>query len=78
MMNKKLNFVPYFSDALTVTKDYYSKTREVSTNLSNIIKQQANEAAKANKKTALQKLQEEVKLYKEQYAILYAYERNMG
>lgn len=63
---------------MAATKDYYSKSREVSTNLSNIIKQQANEAAKANKKTALQKLQEEVKLYKEQYAILYAYERNMG
>ena len=75
---QKAKFRSYFSDALTVTKDYYSKTREVSTNLSNIIKQQANEAAKANKKTALQKLQEEVKLYKEQYAILYAYERNMG
>lgn len=75
---QKAKFRSYFSDALTVTKDYYSKTREVSTNLSNIIKQQANETAKANKKTALQKLQEEVKLYKEQYAILYAYERNMG
>lgn len=75
---QKAKFRSYFTDALTVTKDYYNKTREVSTNLSNIIKQQANEAAKANKKTALQKLQEEVKLYKEQYAILYAYERNMG
>lgn len=75
---QKAKFRSYFTDALNVTKDYYSKTREVSTNLSNIIKQQANEAAKANKKTALQKLQEEVKLYKEQYAILYAYERNMG
>lgn len=75
---QKAKFRSYFTDALTVTKDYYSKTREVSTNLSNIIKQQANETAKANKKTALQKLQEEVKLYKEQYAILYAYERNMG
>lgn len=76
--DKKAKFRSYFTDALDVTKDYYSKSREVSTNLSNIIKQQANEAAKANKKTALQKLQEEVKLYKEQYAILYAYERNMG
>ena len=75
---QKAKFRSYFTDALNVTKDYYSKSREVSTNLSNIIKQQANEAAKANKKTALQKLQEEVKLYKEQYAILYAYERNMG
>lgn len=75
---QKAKFRSYFTDALNVTKDYYSKTCEVSTNLSNIIKQQANEAAKANKKTALQKLQEEVKLYKEQYAILYAYERNMG
>lgn len=75
---QKAKFRSYFTDALNVTKDYYSKTREVSTNLSNIIKQQANEAAKANKKTALQKLQEEIKLYKEQYAILYAYERNMG
>ena len=75
---QKAKFRSYFTDALTVTKDYYSKSREVSTNLSNIIKQQANETAKANKKTALQKLQEEVKLYKEQYAILYAYERNMG
>ena len=75
---EKAKFRSYFTDALNVTKDYYSKSREVSTNLSNIIKQQANEAAKANKKTALQKLQEEVKLYKEQYAILYAYERNMG
>lgn len=75
---QKAKFRSYFTDALDVTKNYYSKTREVSTNLSNIIKQQANETAKANKKTALQKLQEEVKLYKEQYAILYAYERNMG
>lgn len=75
---QKTKFRSYFTDALDVTKNYYSKTREVSTNLSNIIKQQANEAAKANKKTALQKLQAEVKLYKEQYAILYAYERNMG
>lgn len=75
---QKAKFRSYFTDALNVTKDYYSKSREVSTNLSNIIKQQADEAAKANKKTALQKLQEEVKLYKEQYAILYAYERNMG
>lgn len=75
---QKAEFRSYFTDALSATKDYYSKSREVSTNLSNIIKQQANEAAKANKKTALQKLQEEVKLYKEQYAILYAYERNMG
>lgn len=75
---QKAKFRSYFTDALTVTKDYYSKSREVSTNLSNIIKQQANETARANKKTALQKLQEEVKLYKEQYAILYAYERNMG
>ena len=75
---EKAKFRSYFTDALSATKDYYSKSREVSTNLSNIIKQQANEAAKANKKTALQKLQEEVKLYKEQYAILYAYERNMG
>lgn len=75
---QKAKFRSYFTEALDVTKNYYSKTREVSTNLSNIIKQQANETAKANKKTALQKLQEEVKLYKEQYAILYAYERNMG
>ncbi|RHJ75752.1 hypothetical protein [Parabacteroides sp. AM08-6] len=75
---KKAKFRSYFTDALTVTKEYYSKSREVSTNLSNIIKQQANETARANKKTALQKLEEEVKLYKEQYAILYAYERNMG
>lgn len=75
---QKAEFRSYFTDALAATKDYYSKSREVSTNLSNIIKQQANETAKANKKTALQKLQEEVKLYKEQYAILYAYERNMG
>lgn len=75
---QKAEFRSYFTDALDVTKNYYNKTREVSTNLSNIIKQQANEAAKANKKTALEKLQEEVKLYKEQYAILYAYERNMG
>lgn len=75
---QKARFRSYFTEALDVTKNYYSKSREVSTNLSNIIKQQANEAAKANKKTALQKLQEEVKLYKEQYAILYAYERNMG
>ena len=75
---QKAKYRSYFTDALDVTKNYYSKTREVSTNLSNIIKQQANEAAKANKKTALEKLQEEVKLYKEQYAILYAYERNMG
>lgn len=75
---QKAKFRSYFTDALDVTKNYYSKTREVSTNLSNIIKQQTNEAAKANKKTALEKLQEEVKLYKEQYAILYAYERNMG
>lgn len=75
---QKTKFRSYFTDALDVTKNYYSKTREVSTNLSNIIKQQANEAAKANKKTALEKLQAEVKLYKEQYAILYAYERNMG
>lgn len=75
---QKAKFRSYFTEALDITKNYYSKTREVSTNLSNIIKQQANETAKANKKTALQKLQEEVKLYKEQYAILYAYERNMG
>ncbi len=75
---QKAKYRSYFTEALDITKNYYSKTREVSTNLSNIIKQQANEAAKANKKTALQKLQEEVKLYKEQYAILYAYERNMG
>lgn len=75
---QKAEFRSYFTDALDVTKNYYNKTREVSTNLSNIIKQQANETAKANKKTALEKLQEEVKLYKEQYAILYAYERNMG
>ncbi|RHO73427.1 hypothetical protein DW083_06155 [Parabacteroides sp. AF48-14] len=75
---QKAKFRSYFTDALTVTKEYYSKSREVSTNLSNIIKQQANETARANKKTALQKLEEEVKLYKEQYAILYAYERNMG
>lgn len=75
---QKAKFRSYFNDALDVTKNYYSKTREVSTNLSNIIKQQANETAKANKKTALEKLQDEVKLYKEQYAILYAYERNMG
>lgn len=75
---EKAKFRSYFTDALDVTKNYYSRTREVSTNLSNIIKQQANETANANKKTALEKLQEEVKLYKEQYAILYAYERNMG
>lgn len=75
---QKAKYRSYFTEALDITKNYYSKTREVSTNLSNIIKQQANEAAKANKKTALQKLQEEVKLYKEQYAILYAYERNTG
>ena len=75
---QKAKFRSYFTEALTVTKEYYSKSREVSTNLSNIIKQQANETARANKKTALQKLEEEVKLYKEQYAILYAYERNMG
>lgn len=75
---EKAKFRSYFTDALDVTKNYYNRTREVSTNLSNIIKQQANETAKANKKTALEKLQEEVKLYKEQYAILYAYERNMG
>lgn len=75
---QKAKFRSYFTEALDITKNYYSKSREVSTNLSNIIKQQANETAKANKKTALQKLQEEVKLYKEQYAILYAYERNMG
>lgn len=75
---QKAEFRSYFTDALAATKDYYNKSREVSTNLSNIIKQQANEAAKANKKTALEKLQAEVKLYKEQYAILYAYERNMG
>ena len=72
---QKAKFRSYFNEAL---KNYYSRTREVSTSLSNIIKQQANEVAKANKKTALEKLQEEVKLYKEQYAILYAYERNMG
>lgn len=76
--DKKAKFRSYFTEALDVTKNYYNKSREVSTNLSNIIKQQANETAKANKKTALEKLQEEVKLYKEQYAILYAYERNMG
>lgn len=75
---QKAEFRSYFTDALAATKDYYNKSREVSTSLSNIIKQQANEVAKANKKTALEKLQEEVKLYKEQYAILYAYERNMG
>lgn len=75
---QKAKFRSYFTEALDVTKNYYNRTREVSTNLSNIIKQQANETAKANKKTALEKLQEEVKLYKEQYAILYAYERNMG
>lgn len=75
---QKAKFRSYFTEALDVTKNYYNKTREVSTNLSNIIKQQANETANANKKTALEKLQEEVKLYKEQYAILYAYERNMG
>lgn len=75
---QRAKFRSYFTEALTVTKDYSNKSREVSTNLSNIIKQQANENAKANKKTALEKLQEEVKLYKEQYAILYAYERNMG
>lgn len=75
---QKAKFRSYFTEALDVTKNYYSRTREVSTNLSNIIKQQANETAKANKKTALQKLQEEIKIYKEQYAILYAYERNMG
>lgn len=75
---QRAKFRSYFTDALDVTKDYYNKSREVSTNLSNIIKQQANENAKANKKTALEKLQDEVKLYKEQYAILYAYERNMG
>lgn len=75
---QKAKFRSYFTDALTVTKDYYSKSREVSTNLSNIIKQQANETARENKKTALEKLQEEVKIYKEQYSILYAYERNMG
>lgn len=75
---QKAKFRSYFTEALDITKNYYSKTREVSTNLSNIIKQQATEAAKASKKTSLEKLQEEVKLYKEQYAILYAYERNMG
>lgn len=75
---QKAKFRSYFTEALDVTKNYYNRTREVSTNLSNIIKQQANETAKANKKTALEKLQEEVKLYKDQYAILYAYERNMG
>lgn len=75
---QKAKFRSYFNEALDVTKNYYSRTREVSTSLSNIIKQQANEVAKANKKTALEKLQEEIKLYKEQYAILYAYERNMG
>lgn len=75
---QKAKFRSYFEDALTVTKNYHSKSREVSTNLSNIIKQQANETARANKKTSLEKLEEEVKLYKEQYEILYAYERNMG
>lgn len=75
---QKAKFRSYFTDALTVTKEYHTKSREVSTNLSNIIKQQANEATKENKKTKLEKLQEEVKLYKEQYDILYAYERNMG
>lgn len=75
---QKAQFRSYFTEALAATKDYYSKSREVSTNLSNIIKQQADATAKANKKTALEKLQDEVKLYKEQYAILYAYERNMG
>lgn len=75
---QKAKFRSYFTEALDVTKNYYNRTREVSTNLSNIIKQQADATAKANKKTALEKLQDEVKLYKEQYAILYAYERNMG
>lgn len=75
---QKAQFRSYFTDALAANKEYYTKSREVSTNLSNIIKQQANETARETKKTSLEKLQEEVKLHKEQYDILYAYERNMG
>lgn len=71
---EKVEFGSLFYEALDVNQDYYSKSDEIN----NIIRQQANEAAQANKKVTLENLQEEVRLHKEQYAIMHAFERNMG
>lgn len=76
--DEKKQFRSYFTDALNATKEYYNRTREVATNVSNIIKEEQNKAEKDAQITKLDLLQEEVAARKTQYDLLEAYEINMG